>query len=162
MVFLFKHKPVTKYMTPEVRTLDEKESVFIAVQTMAHYNVSCIVITREGKPVGIITERDIMRRVSLEGKNLKKSRINDVMSTPLISKPSLTRINEIIDLMGRYGIRRMVIMDNDSLKGIITQTDIVRMSKKYLEILEIVKLYLFFLFVIGIISSLYLLIKPWI
>jgi len=160
--FLFKHKLVTKYMTPDVRTLDERYSVFSAVQTMTHYNISCIIATRDKKPVGIITERDVMRRVSLEGKDLKKVRINEVMSTPLISKTSNTRINEVIELMSRYGIRRIVIMDDNALKGVITQTDIVRMSNKYLEIIDIVKIYFFFLLGIGLLASAYLILRLWI
>ncbi len=159
MDWIFKHKKVDKYMTPEVRTLDEKESVYSAVQTMTHYNISCLIILRDQKPVGIVTERDVMRRVSLEGKDLKKVKVKDVMSSPLISKTSTTTINEVIALMSRYGIRRLVIMDDDSLKGIITQTDIVRMSNRYVEIIDIVKLYFYLLFVIGVIGGIYLIIK---
>jgi CBS domain-containing protein len=146
-------------MTPEVRTLDEKETVFTAVETMVHYNISCVVVTREKKAVGILTERDVIRRVFLENKDFKKMMIKDAMSSPLISKNSKTRINEVVELMGRYAIRRLVIMDEEEIKGVITQTDIVRMSNKYLEIIEIVKLYFYFLFGIGIISSLYLLLR---
>ena len=159
MDFIFKHKRVDRYMSPEVRTLDEKESVFSAVQIMTHYNISCLIITREAKPAGIITERDVMRRVALEGKDLKKVKVKDVMSSPLISKSSETKINDIISLMSRYGIRRIVIMDDDQLKGIITQTDIVRMSNRYIEIIDVVKLYFYFLIGIGVIASAYLLIR---
>lgn len=159
MDLIFGHKKVEKYMSPEVRTLDELETVFSAIQTMAHYNISCLVVTSNKKAVGVITERDIMRRVSLEGRDLKKCTIKEVMSSPIIYKPSNTKINEIIALMSRYGIRRLIIMDDEKLKGIITQTDIVRMSNKYIEIIDVVKLYFYMLLVIGLISSLYLLIK---
>ena len=159
MDLIFGHKKVDKYMTPEVRTLDDFESVFSAVQIMTHYNISCLIITTNKKPVGVITERDIMRRVSLEGKSLKDCKVKEVMSSPLIYKPSNTKINEVIALMSRYGIRRLVIMDDDKLKGIITQTDIVRMSNKYIEIIDIVKLYFYMLIGIGIISGVYLLVK---
>lgn len=159
MDLIFGHKKVEKYMTPEVRTLDESETVFSAIQIMAHYNISCLIIISNKKPVGVITERDIMRRVSLEGKDLKKCKVKDVMSSPIIYKPTNTRINDVISLMSRYGIRRLVIMDEDQLKGIITQTDIVRMSSKYIEIIDVVKLYFYMLLAIGAISGLYLLIK---
>lgn len=159
MDFVFRHKLVTRYMTPDVRTLDEKETVFSAVQIMTHYNLSCLIITREKKPVGIITDRDIMRRVALEGKDLKKIKVNEVMSSPLISKDTKTKINEIVELMNRYGVRRIVIMDDNSLKGIITQTDVVRMSSKFIEIIDIVKLYFYFLAGIGVIAAAYFIIK---
>ncbi len=162
MELLFKHKQVTSYMTPDVRTLEDKETVFNAVETMVHYNISCIVITRDKKAVGIITERDIIRRVILENKDFKRVRIREVMSSPLISKPSNTRINDVIELMSRYAIRRLVIVDDDTIKGVITHTDIVRMSNKYIEIIEIVKLYFYVLIGIGIISSTYLLLRLWI
>ena len=162
MDFIFKHKRVQQYMTPDVRTIDEKETVFTAVQTMTHYNISCLIVTRDSKAVGIVTERDIMRRVSLEGKDLKKIKIKDVMSTPLISKNSKTTINEVIALMSRYGVRRLVIMDEDELKGIVTQTDIVRMSNKYIEVIDIVKLYFYFLIGIGVIAATYLIVKAWV
>lgn len=156
---ILKHKRVDKYMTPGVRTLDENTIVFTAVETMTHYNISCIIITRAQKPVGIITERDIMRRVSLESKNLKKVLVKDVMSSPLITKTSNTPINDVIALMSRYGVRRLVIMDDAELKGIITQTDIVRMSNKYIEIIDIVKLYFYFLIVIGVLAGAYLVVR---
>lgn len=159
MDLIFGHKKVIKYMTPDVRTLNETDSVFTAIETMTHYNISCLIVTREKKPVGIITERDVLRRVALEGKDLKKCLIKEVMSTPLIFKPSTTKINEVIALMSRYGIRRLVIMDDNLLKGIITQTDIVRMSNKYIEIIDIIKLYFYLLIGIGLISSVYLLIR---
>ena len=159
MDLIFGHKSVDKYMTPDVRMLDENEVVFTAIQTMSHYNISCLIISRDRKPIGMVTERDIMRRVALENKNFKKCLIKDIMSTPLIYKPSNTKINEVIDLMGRYGIRRIVRMDDDHIKGIITQTDIVRMSNKYIEIIDVVKLYFYMLIGVGLISGLYLLIR---
>ena len=159
MDIIFGHKKVEKYMTPDVRMLDENETVFSAIQTMTHYNISCLIISSNKKPVGVITERDVMRRVSLENKDLKKCKVKDVMSTPLIYKSSSTKINEVIALMSRYGIRRLVIMDDDQLKGIITQTDIVRMSNKYIEIIDVVKLYFYMILAIGIISSIYLIVK---
>ena len=159
MELIFKHKRVDRYMTPEVKTLEEKESVFKAIEVMTHYNMSCLVITRNSRAVGIITERDVMRRVALGGKNLKRTKVKEVMSSPLITKPSRTTINDIIALMSRYSIRRLVIMDDDDLKGIITQTDIVRMSNKYIEIINIVKLYFYMLIGIGVVGGAYLAVK---
>ncbi|MBR9690197.1 CBS domain-containing protein [Candidatus Woesearchaeota archaeon] len=159
MDWFYRHKDVDKYMTPEIKTVEKHESVYSAIKEMTHYNISCLIVSFKEKPVGIVTERDIMRRVALEGKDMRKCKVDSVMSSPLITKPTKTKIDDIINLMNRYSIRRVVIMDDDELKGIITQTDIVRMSNKYIEIIDIVKLYFFMLLGIGFIAGVYLLLR---
>ena len=73
---------VEDVMTTEIITIDENASVKEAAEIMNLNEISCLIAARKGKAVGIITERDLLKRVIVEAKNAKKTKVSEVMSTP--------------------------------------------------------------------------------
>ena len=74
---------VEDVMTMDVITIDENTSVKEAAEIMNQYEIGCLIAVRKGKAIGIITERDLLKRVIVEDKNIKKTKVGEVMSSPL-------------------------------------------------------------------------------
>jgi CBS domain-containing protein len=88
---------------------------------------SIIVIDQNTEPVGIITERDIVRRVISDGKDPTITKAVDIMSKPLITVGEDTHLYDVAKKMVKYKIRRLpVVKDNNTLVGIVTVTDIIK------------------------------------
>lgn len=96
-------------------------------KAMAKRGVSCAVITENGNAIGIVTERDLVSKVMSEGLDAKKVLVRDIMSTPLITAAPDTLLVSAAEVMARYRIRRLVVVDETgALAGIITTGDIAR------------------------------------
>src|SRR3972149_2686759 len=74
---------VSDVMVKEVVTIDEEASVKEAAEVMNKLEISSVIATKNGKSVGIITERDLLKRIVAEGKNAKRTQVKDIMSSPL-------------------------------------------------------------------------------
>ncbi len=120
----------------EVVTCLESESVQTAAQLMRDADIGSIVVTKNNKPIGIITERDIVVRVVAEGKEPNKTLVKDIMSSPLITIYPETSITEAMRLMAKSNIRRLVILNNGELYGIISSRDIIKVSPSLIDILS--------------------------
>ncbi len=117
---------IRSIMSKDVITLEPKELLMSAVEKMNFNNVSCVVVVEDKKPVGILTERDI---VLLIGHNidLNVTRLISVMKSPVIAVSEEIDIPEAANLMVINGLRRLVVVDGEhNIIGIITQTDIVK------------------------------------
>lgn len=119
---------VTAIMTPPPHeTANSSDNVDKIIKTMTKKNKSCVVILDELKhPVGIITERDIVRRVASESKDLKLTQASEIMSSPLISLGEDAYIYDAAMVMTKYAIRRLPIVKDNVLLGIVTATDLAR------------------------------------
>ncbi|NWF97397.1 MAG: diguanylate cyclase [Nitrospirae bacterium] len=117
---------VSTIMSRDVITLSPDETLLSAIIKMNKNNVSCIVIVKDNKPEGILTERDI---IYLKGNNVDFNLVNlkTVMKSPVIAVSEDTDIPEIANLMVINGLRRLVVVDNNhKVTGIVTQTDIIK------------------------------------
>jgi CBS domain-containing protein len=123
-------------MSKEVITIDENASVKEAVDTMNQSDISCLVATKKGKAVGIITERDILKRIVAEGKNAKKTRVKDIMSTPLITISPDMDVEEAAHLMFEKKIKKLAVIDQNRLLGIVSLTDIARTQPSITKALQ--------------------------
>ena len=92
----------------------------------------CFVI--EDKPIGIITESDIIRKIVSKGKDSNKVKVNEIMSSPLVVIDPYIPIEEAMKIMSRCNIRRLPVIENDELVGVITERDIVRIAPLLNEI----------------------------
>lgn len=113
-------------MSRDVTTLGPDESLKSAVNTMNSHNVSCIVIVKDGKPIGILTERDI---IFMKGNNVDFDTVllQSVMRSPVIAVSEETEVPEAANLMVINGLRRLVVVDDEhKVIGIVTQTDIIK------------------------------------
>ena len=122
--------------SPVVTTEEEAPSNKVAL-LMDENDVGCVVVTnKEGKPLGIITERDLVIRVL--AKNLKPDTINsrEIMTSPLVTIEPEATINEAAKRMNRLGIRRLGVLYKGNLVGIISSKDILNVMPELIELIQ--------------------------
>lgn len=113
-------------MSTPVITTDIDISVREAARMMTEKRIGSIVVTKEGKPVGIATERDILQRVVSKGLDASTVKMKVIMTQPLITVDETTPILRAIRTMEKNRTRRLLVMKNDELVGIATQRDLLR------------------------------------
>ena len=124
--------PVEKLMvtTPLVTARPSTDVQDIARQMKDHGTSSVLILDNAdnvpNKPVGIVTERDITRKVVAEGKTGRENRASDLMSHPLITAGPEISLYEAAKIMSRYKIRKLPIVRNNALLGVVTATDLAR------------------------------------
>ena len=116
---------LSEIMTTNIVTIDITERVEEAIRLMVKYDIGSVVITDKQKPVGIITERDITRS-ALRGDSLLKLPVRSLMSRPLQTGTPDMEIWQTFETMLRLGVRRLPLMENGKLVGIVTEKDLTR------------------------------------
>jgi predicted transcriptional regulator len=120
-------QPVEKVMTKGVMAVELNTNAKDCARAMAKKGVSCAVITQQGSAVGIVTERDLVSKVMAESIDAKNVLVRDIMSTPLITITPDAPLTGASEMMARYRVRRLVVVDSSgALVGIITTGDIAR------------------------------------
>jgi CBS domain-containing protein len=110
----------------EVLRIDAGASVFEAVKRMVEANVGSLLVTEEGEITGIVTERDYLRRVALEGRTDKETAVREIMSSPLIVVTLQTTIDESMALMTDRRIRHLPVVDGGEVVGVVSIGDVVK------------------------------------
>jgi CBS domain-containing protein len=115
-------------MTKDAKTIEATRTVMDAVRTMRDAKIGCLVVLgKDRTPVGIFTERDLVVNMADDGHGALASAMAEVMSKPLtIISPSAT-IWDALTLMGRADIRRLPVVENGRLIGILTERDVFRL-----------------------------------
>jgi CBS domain-containing protein len=134
---------VKDLMTKKIITVGLDETVLKVAKLMAKKEVGCVVIMDGDSPVGIVTERDFVRRVLAEELALN-TKVSEVMSEPLVTVHPDSSIRDAARIMVEKKIRRLPVVKNNKLFGIITASDFARqLGKKTLteEILEAIARY---------------------
>ena len=115
-------------MNPKVQTDFEDQNIKSSCNIMLASDIGCVIIVthnREPTPVGIITERDVVRILGKLNPDLLQTPLRELMSKPLITIEQTASINDATKLMNNKKIRRLVAVDkNNKMTGILTQTDI--------------------------------------
>ncbi len=126
---------VSDCMRRGVITLKANDSALEAAKKMKRANIGSIVILKDSKAVGIVTERDVAFKIVAAGKN-PRAKISEIMSQPLKTVAKGAKIQEAATLMNRYRIRRLGVVDKDrKLIGIITETDLIRVYPGIVDVL---------------------------
>ena len=120
---------VEDYMTTEVVTVDEGKSVAEIAVTMGKKRIGSVIVTSEGKPKGIFTERDLLTTFLREGRSLDAP-VKGYASTPLIVAPAWISVYEAAYIMADKHIRRLPLVEEEELVGIITARDLVEAYAK--------------------------------
>ena len=123
-------------MATEVLTLDEDMSVKEAADIMAKEGFSYAIVTKKGEAVGIMTERDILKRIVAEDKNSKKTKVKDIMSSPLVKIERDTDLEKASRLMFEKQIKNLPVAENNRLVGLVNLTDICRVQPEILRVLK--------------------------
>ena len=127
---------VEDVMVKEVITIDENSTVKDAVEVMNKFGIGCLIAVRKGKAMGIITERDFLKRVVAEAKDANKTKVKDVMSSPLIVVEPDMGLEEAVKLMFQMKIKKLPVVDGKRLIGLVTLTDIARFQPQMIKILK--------------------------
>ena len=117
-------KSVRDAMTGDPRSIGATASVVEAARLMREQDIGSLPITDDEKLVGMITDRDITMRVVAEAADLKATTVEDVFSRDLISVEPDNDLQEALQLMARHQVRRLPVVENDRLVGIIAQADV--------------------------------------
>jgi CBS domain-containing protein len=114
----------------DVLRIEAEATVLDAVQQMVEANVGSLLVTVDGEITGIVTERDYLRRVAVEGRTETDTTVREIMSTPLIVVTPQTSIDECMDLMTDRRIRHLPVADDGEVIGIVSIGDVVKFKSK--------------------------------
>ena len=131
----------TRAVTDVAKVLEEKggnvlqieasATVFDAIKRMVESNVGALLVTDGGRVTGIVTERDYLRRVTLEGRTEKETLVREIMTAPLVYVTPETSVEECMAIMTERRIRHVpVFADGRELVGIVSIGDLVKFQSK--------------------------------
>ncbi|MCV0431717.1 CBS domain-containing protein [Nitrosopumilus sp.] len=117
---------IADVMTKSVISVDSTMTINEAAKMMEDAKVGAVIVTEDNLPVGIITDRDFSVKVAAHAYQITDP-VKQIMSTPLFSINSDESVRMAADLMHERGIRKLPVVDDDEIVGIITATDIVNL-----------------------------------
>jgi CBS domain-containing protein len=124
-------------MVDKVITTKKEATVGDAVKLMNKYEIGCLVVVENGQPVGIITERDLLKRILGQSKELRNKQVMEIMSKPLVSVAPSAEIEEAVKLMFQKKIKKLPIVEKRKLLGLVTLTDILRIQPQLIRMYKI-------------------------
>ena len=120
------HTFVKEIMKTNVISIDSSKTIKDAACVMDDSNVGCVIITKDNSPIGILTERDFVKRIAATNKDLSRP-ISEVMSSPLTTINSDETVWEAAEKMKHNGIHKLPVLDDNKVTGMITTTDLVEL-----------------------------------
>lgn len=123
-------------MVKNIVTIDQEKTVKQAGELMKKTRKGCLIVTKNGKPVGILSDSDVIKRVVAKNFLPSKIKVKQVMSSPLITISPDDDILSAVRKMKRNNIHRLPVVLNGKLVGIISLSDIAKTSPEMLDLLE--------------------------
>lgn len=114
-----------------VWTVSPDITVYEALQVMAEHNIGAVIAADNSNLLGIFSERDYARRITLANRSSKTTRIGELMVTDIITVNPRTTLKKALELMTNHHIRHLPVVENDKLVGVISIGDLV---KKIIEV----------------------------
>jgi CBS domain-containing protein len=127
---------VRDVMSKAVKTVRPNSTINEVVRKMNKFEIGSIIVADSEKPVGIITERDILRRVLEVTVAAEAMKAKEIMSSPILTIDSQATTEEAATLMNSKRIKKIPVLENGKLVGIVTSTDIVRNEPRLVETLS--------------------------
>jgi len=127
---------VRDVMSKDVRVVRPDTTMKEVVATMNKFDIGSIVVVQGDRPVGIITERDILRRIVEPCIAPETLTARQVMTSPVLTISETASIEEAARLMAKKRVKKLPVMNNQKLVGVVTLTDIVTKVPTMLSILE--------------------------
>lgn len=124
---------LTDIMVEDVITIDASATIRKAVRRMNRHEIGCLIVLQDGKPTGIVTERDMMKRVLGASRDWRAVEVGEVMSKPLLFMEPEREIEDAVQLMLKHKIKKLPIIENGCLVGLITLTDLTTFMRAYIE-----------------------------
>ncbi len=116
---------VRDVMTKVVIVADPDLTVFEAARKMAAKKIGGLVVVKSGRPIGLVTERDILWKVTAVEGNPKKVKVRQVMASPVVTVTPLATLRAAARVMIGHNVRRLVVTRLDNVEGIVTARDVV-------------------------------------
>ncbi|MCS6992647.1 MAG: CBS domain-containing protein [Anaerolineales bacterium] len=117
-----------------------EDTVFHALEVMAEHNIGAVLVTEGDRYVGIFSERDYARKIILQGRESKKTTVAEIMTRDMVTVNPQTTVEQCMELMTRYHIRHLPVVEEGHLSGLISIGDVVHSiisdQKSYIENLE--------------------------
>ncbi len=114
-------------------SIEDNPSALDVAKLMAKNRVGSVVVIDGSRPVGIITERDILKKVSAENKSAQKVSVKDIMSSPLVAVKAIDSIDTAAQAMVKHKVKRLAVLEEDgSVAGVLSTSDITKKLAKIL------------------------------
>lgn len=119
------HTFVKDIMKTNIISIDSSKTIKEAASMMDDSDIGCVIITKDDSPIGILTERDFVKKIAAKNKDLSNP-LTEVMSSPLTTINSEETIWEAAEKMKQKGIHKLPVLNDEKVIGIITATDLVK------------------------------------
>lgn len=110
----------------DIYTIDPDKTVYEAVDEMARREVGALLVVRNKRPVGIVSERDYARKVILKGRASKETLVRDIMTTRLYYARPILTIEQGLALMSAKKVRHLPVIEDGDVLGMVTMGDLVQ------------------------------------
>lgn len=127
---------VKNIMTKPAVQIEYNRTVQAAAKEMVKHRVGSIIVVKNKKPIGIITETDINKKIVALGKDPRKLKSEEIMSSPIVFSSPRDDITLAVEKMEKHKIKRLPVVDRGKIVGILTNTDIARASPEMIDILN--------------------------
>jgi len=125
-------KTMASITSEAAATVDQSQSVYQTIELMNKNGAGAVVVTAEGKPTGIVTERDVLKRVATKEIRTKDTTVKEVMTSPLITMDHAALVGDVLAEMYRRDIRNMPVSgDKGELIGIVSMPDILQYAQAF-------------------------------
>lgn len=122
---------VDQWMNRDVKKLTKDRPCVEAAELMRQHNIGCVIIVEHEEPIGIVSERDIIRKIVAARNNPENTSVETIMSHKVLTVDVDSDIKEVSNLMVQHNIKKVPVVENDKIKGILTTTDIVRIMAQF-------------------------------
>lgn len=124
---------VSHVMTKDIISVESNASVSEIAARMIKNEVGAVVVTKQGTPIGIVTEVDILKRCCIGNTCAQAREAREIMSTPLITIKADAAIGEAAKMMTDKKIRRLLVTERGKIVGLVTEKDVLRATLSYFE-----------------------------
>ena len=109
-----------------VPTVNRSETVSEIASLMVNGNVGAVIVVRDAEPLGIVTERDLVRKVIYAERNAREIVAQEIMTAPLITISHDRTVEEALEIMQNNHVRRLVVLKGESMVGLLTERRLLR------------------------------------
>ena len=127
------HMLVRDVMNRDVKTIEPSESVMEAASQMNEFRIGCLVVVRNEKLVGIITERDILEKVVAEDRKASEVKVSQVMTRDPVLIEDDKDISDAVEIMSNSQVKKLPVISGHSLVGILTAADLANVQPELLK-----------------------------
>jgi signal-transduction protein with cAMP-binding, CBS, and nucleotidyltransferase domain len=129
---LSENKTLGDIATPALTTVDQAATVHETIELMNKENVTAVIVTAAGKPSGIFTERDVLKRVAIKEIKIKDTSVKQVMTAPIITMPRSAFVGDVLAEMYHRDIRNMPVKDDhEELTGLVSMPEILQFARAF-------------------------------